>query len=32
MTALWIVIGLIGLLLLLLLAAVVHTLLIPNRQ
>ena len=32
MTALWIVIGLIGLLLLLLLAALVHTLLIPNRQ
>ena len=32
MIALWIVLGLIGLLLLLLLAAVIRTLLIPNKQ
>ena len=32
MIVLWIVLGLIGLLLILLLAAVIHTLLIPNRQ
>ena len=32
MIALWIVLGLIGLLLILLLAAVIHTLLIPGKQ